>query len=126
METSDIRAKVLEIDAEIRKNPWMDFEVVKYDNWEFIVIGNLSQSYPNRPGQVEISFRYVYFVSMPFYWKTDTSEQVFSLIDGPDFTSINKRFQVEQGYHLFIFKPEDYDEDFGCLIGAKELSYRVL
>lgn len=96
METSDIRAKVLEIDAAIRKNPWMDFEVAKYENNELIVIGNLSQSYPNRPGQIEIIFRDVYFVSMPFSWKTVTSEPVLSLLDGLDYIAINKRFRVEQ------------------------------
>lgn len=126
METNDIREKAIEIDTAIRKNPWMDFEVIKYDNQELIVAGNLSPSYPNRPGQIEIIFNDVFFISLPISWKTDTSAQVFSIVDGDDAISINKFFRVEQGYQIFKFKPEYHEEDFGCLIGAKKIAYRIL
>lgn len=126
MEMDDIREKAIEIDTAIRKNPWMDFEVEKYDHQELIVAGNLSPSYPNRPGRIEILFKDVFFISLPISWKTDTSEQVFSVMDGEDAISINKFFRVEQGYQLFKFKSEDHEESFGCLICAKKISYRIL
>jgi len=126
MEPKDTQKTVSDIDAQVRKNPWMDFEVTNYDRQMLSVIGNISPSYPGQPGQIEINFKDVYFVSLPIAWKTDTSKQVISLVDGPEQFAINKLFRVEQGYLIFKFMPEDYQEGFGCLIGAKEISYRVL
>lgn len=59
-------------------------------------------------------------------WKTDTSLPVLRVLTGDEARSINKRYRVEQGYHLFAFQPEDIADDARCIIAAKAFSWKLL
>lgn len=115
---------VNEINLIIERQLWMDFQVTNYDGYSLTIVGCLSLSFPDQY-EIKIYFRDVFFVSLPMDWKTDTSKIVLSLLEADEAGEINWKFQVESGYHIFRFKPEDYPDDFGCLIGAREISYKL-
>ena len=111
------------INNHIRKEQWFDFEIIKYGQNELFVGGGKSLSYPY---ELEIHFKDVCFVSVPVEWRTDTSNNVLFILEGEEAYKVNRKFQVEQGYHVFKFVPEEYPEDFGCLIGARSLEVEFL
>lgn len=111
-----------EINSFIMQNLWMDFEVMQYVGNEVIIMGSIDISNPH---DIEISFRDVFFISVLMEWKTDTSKKILEIVDGEQAVNINRKFHVEQGYHIFKFVPEDYDSNFGCFIAAKEINYSL-
>src|SRR5258708_4306012 len=123
MTADEVRTMVETIDRTVRKMPWIDFEVKHYLGNELIIMGSLDSSASR---DIEIIFMDVFFVSMPIAWKTDTSKTVLTLVNGEATVVINKRFQVEQGHHIFRFMPEYYADDFYCLVAAKTITWRAL
>ncbi len=95
-----IKAPV-EIDAALRRYPWMDMSLAGDDGRDFVVEGSLSESYPC---EIRIVFRNVNCVSSRRSWKTDTSRAVFSEVVDPEF---NRAFHVEVGYKTFELAAED-------------------
>lgn len=122
MYTGDIRRIVDEINTYIASKPWLDFWVSQYVNKKLVIAGSID---PSGNSDIEIVFSDVFFMSLPVEWGSDTSKGVFQLLEGIDAREINLRFRVEQGYSIFRFIPEDYPEEFGCLIGAKKISYSI-
>ncbi|TCS94870.1 hypothetical protein [Hazenella coriacea] len=120
------RFVVEEINNYLKGELWFDFCVGKYVADELTVYGGLSFSYPD----IEIKFKGVFLISLPMLWKTATETiengTVLTLIDDETAGKINRKFQVEVGYHLFKFTPEDYPSDFGCFISAQEISFNIL
>jgi hypothetical protein len=123
MEKNDVKKVVDEINNYIQKGLWLDFEVSQYSKNKLMITGSID---PSNPHDIEINFEDVFFVSLPLEWKTDTTKTVLHILEGEDAKALNLRFQVEQGYQIFKFSPEDYPDDFGCIIGAKAISYLVL
>jgi len=117
----DAKAAVIGIDAEIRNFSWLDFEVLEFVGRQLTLIGSIDSSVKH---DLEVIFKDINFVSMPFEWKTDTSTKVLELVEGEEAIAINQRFQVEQGYHIFRFHPEDFITPDGCLIAAKSIDWR--
>lgn len=112
-----------EVNEFLERQMWMDFEIVEYNKNILKIIGNIDISQePN----IEIIFENIFFISAPFEWKIDTSEKALYLLEGEEAININKQFQVEQGYHLFQFIPEGYENNFGCTIGAKKMIFNKL
>lgn len=123
MEENKIR-EVLEIfNQYLKKQLWMDFEVIEFSKGELKIIGSIDIS--DKPN-IELIFKDVFFASTPFNWKTDTSNIVAMLLSGEEAKEVNLKFQVEQGYHIIKIWPEDYPEDFGCLFGVKAVCFKVL
>lgn len=122
METIEVKKIIAEITDHICKQLWMDFEITQYSKNKLIVAGIIDPSSPIH--NIEICFEYVFFISLPLEWKTDTSSCILELLEGENAYLINRQFQVEQGYHIFKFTPEDYPNTFGCLIGAKRIAYK--
>lgn len=114
---------VKEINDYIQNGLWLDFEVNHYSKNKLIVYGGLDLIFSH---DIEVHFEDVFFVSLPMEWKTDTKKTVFQILDGEEVKILNIKFRVEQGYNVFKFKAEDYPDDFGCLIGAKKISYVIL
>lgn len=121
MEKKDVQKVVEEIDTRLRKELWFDFEVTQYRKNKLTIIGTLDSSGQHK---IEICFEDVFFVSLPIGWQTDTSKPVLVLVEGDDAFTLNKRFQVEIGYHIFRFTPEYYPEDFACYVAAKHISFK--
>jgi hypothetical protein len=123
MNTLNLKVRVNEINAFIQQNLWLDFEVIEYKKSRLTIFGSIDVSVQH---DIEIHFDDIFFVSLPMEWKTDTSNIVLTMLEGESAVSLNKKFQVEQDYHIFKFIPEDYLEDFGCYIAAKNISYKII
>ncbi|TLS50080.1 hypothetical protein FE782_22365 [Paenibacillus antri] len=121
MSENGISSVVETINSHIQKELWFDFEIIRYERNELVVGGGKSLSYPH---ELEIHFKGVVFVSAPVEWRTDTSRAVFLILEGDEASKVNTKFQVEQGCYIFKFVPEDYPEDFSCLIGASRLEVK--
>ena len=123
MDNSELRKAVENLNKLIRKRPWMDFEVRQYFRNKLTIYGGIDLLYSH---EIEIYFENIFFVSLPIEWKTDTKKNVVKILESEESRKVNIKYKVEQGFTIFSFKPEDYPDDFGCLIGAKELSYKIM
>jgi hypothetical protein len=114
---------VAAIDSYVRTLKWLDFEISEYSGGKLVIHGSIdASSTPN----ISITFNQVFFVSLPFEWKTDTSQQVCGILAGQTARDWNLRYQVEHGFTLYFFKPEDFPDDFLCVIAAKAVSWKQL
>jgi len=122
MDAEQAKRVVDEINAYLTSKPWLDFEVMEYRGYRLVIMGSLDTSTAH---DVEIWFEPVFFVSLPIEWKTDTSSPPLSLVTGDKAIEVNRRFMVEHGNHLFGFSPEDYPDDFKCLISAQAIGFEI-
>jgi hypothetical protein len=122
MNKEEVKLKVEKVNEFIKNGLWFDFEIKQYTNDELTLYGGLSLSYPD----IEIKFKNIFFLSLPMMWKTDTQKTILSVLEGHDEKKICEMFQVEYLHYIFKFTPEDYPPKFGCLIAAKEISYKIL
>jgi hypothetical protein len=120
VDESQVMRVVDNINQHVCQQPWCDFEVKEYRGTKLVVTGSLDVSAAH---MFEVWFEGVFFVSMPMEWKTDTSRPPLALLVGEDAAAVNRRFCVERGHHIFRFTPEDYPDDFGCLVGAREIGF---
>ncbi|MCB9795574.1 MAG: hypothetical protein H6741_22965 [Alphaproteobacteria bacterium] len=111
------------INRYLSSRPWFDFEVMHYQGYRLTIMGGID---PSAAHEVEIWFEDVFFISGPMEWKTDTSTPAVSLLSGGDAIDLNRRFQVEQGHHIFRFSAEDYPESASCLVAAREIGFKVV
>lgn len=110
---------VKEIDNEIRKNKWFDFHILKYDGLTLTVAGSDDLTYYHT---LEINFENIFFVSGFFEgWHSDTTKTVFQQPE--NVKKSNQKYEIEEGYQLFIFKTSDYKNDI--VIAAKEIRYNT-
>ena len=117
--TNDIKAKVAEVDSIIRKQSWFDFHVLSYNESKLVVAGGIDLSYYHT---LEIIFENVFFVSGIFKeWRSDTSAPVFMLPENE--MELNKQFEIEQGYQLFIIRTDDHHNNF--IVAAEKLSFNT-
>lgn len=117
--TAEIRNTAVAIDTYIRQHAWFDFYIKNYDRQNLIVAGSTSLSYPDL---IEIIFEEVFFIQGFFQsWHSDTKSTVFQIPENEK--EINQKFEIAQGYQLFIFKTEDYNNDI--IIAAKTISFII-
>lgn len=115
----NIKPLVDKIDQLIRTHLWFDFHVFKYDGKNLIIAGSIDLGHYHT---LEIVFEGVFFVQGFFTgWHSDTSKAVFTLPN--DEALLSKQFEIEQGYSVFIFKTEDYQNDI--IIAAEKLSFNT-
>ncbi|AWA31042.1 hypothetical protein HYN48_13645 [Flavobacterium magnum] len=110
---------VEKIDSLIRDNLFFDFHVFSYDTKKLILAGSENLTYYHT---LEIIFEDVFFVSGIFaQLKTDNKSTVFSIPE--DQHLLNLTYEIEQGYHLFTLKAEDFKSNF--IIAAKSISFNT-
>ena len=115
--TEEIKNIVTQIDKEIRKEKWFDFHVLNYYGSRLTIGGSVDLTYYHK---LEIVFEDVFFVSGVFAgWRSDTSDEVIILPANEK--DLNQKFEIEQGYQLFIIRAEDYKNNF--VVAAKNLSF---
>jgi hypothetical protein len=115
--TEEIKNRVLNIDLEIRRHEWFDFHVLNFDGSKLTIAGSDDLTYYHT---LEIIFEDIFFVSAFFQgWHSNTKERTFLLPDNEKET--NEKFEIEQGYQLFIFRTEEYTND--VMIAARNLSF---
>lgn len=109
----------------MQRELWFDFEVMQCKGRTLRMVGGIDLS-SHGSENVDIRFEHVLFTSLPAAWKTDTSTPPLRLLAGEEVPRVRRVFGIEQECHIFRFAPEDYPENFGCLIGAKEISFKFL
>ncbi|MCF6404879.1 hypothetical protein L3C95_18410 [Chitinophaga filiformis] len=111
-----------QIDTIIRhERLWFDFTVFHYDGRKLIIAGSDDLTYYH---QLEVIFEDVFFFSGYFDgWKSETQEPVFILPDAETALALNIEYEIVEGYHLFIFKTEDYRND--VIIAAGNVSFNT-
>ena len=110
---------VEEIDSIIRANLWFDFHVLSFEHNRLIVAGGKDLSYYH---SIEVIFEEVFFVSAVFQrWHSDTKQTVFT--ERTDSAEISLQFELEQGFRVFAFKAEDYNQEM--VIAAKSVRYNT-
>ena len=113
----NIKSIVEEIDNKIRGYEWLDFHVLSFDGSRLIVAGSTDLIYFH---EIEIIFENVFFISGFLKgWHSDTKKEVFVLPENEK--ELNEKWEIEQGYQLFLFKIEDYNND--VLIAAENVLY---
>ncbi len=123
MSEQEIKNVLDQINEYLETQLWMDFEIIEYSRYMLRIIGSLDiSSVPD----IEIIFKDICFMSTVFNWKTDTSREAISLIEGDEAKKTNIKFRVEQGYYLVKFQAEDYPNNFGCIFGIREVIFRKL
>lgn len=123
MSEQEIKNVLDQINEYLETQLWMDFEIIEYSRYMLRIIGSLDIS--SAP-DIEIIFKDIFFMSTVFNWKTDTSREAISLIEGDEAKKTNIKFRVEQGYYLVKFQAEDYPNNFGCIFGIREVIFRKL
>lgn len=116
---SETKKLVEQIDSLIRQQPWFDFHVFHYDGSKLIIAGSTDLDYYHK---LEVVFEDVFFVSGHFnLWHSNTKAPVFVLPENE--AQLIRMFKIEQGYQLFVFKTEEYSNDF--VVAAKTVSFNT-
>lgn len=116
---TDLRETVKMIDDMIRKHAWFDFHVFRYTGRNLIVAGSTDLCYYHT---LEIIFENVFcFHGFFSEWHSDTSQPVFVLPSHVE--TFNLRFEIEQGYTLFMFKTEDYSNN--VYIASEKITFNT-
>lgn len=122
MNRREIESQIESFNAYVMSKPWFDFDLIACSPYEVLLHGGLDLTVSP---EVEINFGEIFFVSLLMTWKTDTRSPALAILDGEDAFHVNARFQVEEGFYLFKFRPEYYSNEFGCLISAKTVSWQL-
>ena len=118
---SNNRSTVKQIDDFIRKNLWFDFQLWLYDGRKLVIVGSTDLTYYH---ELEIIFTDVFFASTYFEgWRSDTEKPVVEIPDTELNRELNIKFEIEQGYQIFIIRTEDYQNDI--YIAAKEIDFKT-
>ena len=110
---------VNKIDIIIRSNEWFDFHVLSYDGRSLKIGGGIDLTYYH---SLEIIFTDIFFVHGFFEsWHSDTKDHVIFLPDKEQNRELNKIYEIEKGYQIFILRTENYKSDI--YIAAKEIDF---
>lgn len=102
----------------------MDFDVALSNGWDLTIIGRLDNTL--KTANVEIDFEQVNFISLPFSWKTDTSNQVIQLASEKEIEELTDKFEVENGNYIFKFIAKVFDSEKHYFVGAEKVSCLIL
>jgi len=103
---------------------WFEFEIINYSKKSLEIRGGLDIFDINSPYEFSIIFSDIFYLSSLITWQTDTSKNFLRLIKGKEFLEINQKFKIEQGYLVFEFLVEDY-EDNKFIVVAKKIEYTI-
>lgn len=102
------------------KMPWLDFEVADCTPQTVVLRFGIDLSVQE---VCEIRFQEIFFVKVLMAWHTDTGNGILSLLQGDEMRSVNADHEIEHGFHLFTFQPEDLSDRARCIIAAKTFSW---
>lgn len=121
LKTDKFKPTVKEIDNYIRQNDWFDFHLWRYDGRKLIIAGSIDLSYYHK---LEIIFTDVFFASTFFQdWHSNTKNPVIELPNKELNKELNLKFEIEQGFQIFILRTENYRNDI--FIAAKNIEFNT-
>ena len=115
--------KIEEIKAFIKQKPWFDFQVVSCSNDNLLIAGStaIHMFY-----EIYITFEQVFMLQLNMDWRVDTSSEVIKIVPGRDAREMNLAYQIEQGYQLFEFIPDEVSENTHFYIAAEKIDYEII
>lgn len=115
------KSVVKQIDDYIRESAWFDFHLWRYDGRNLVISGSTDLTYYHK---LEIIFTDVFFASTFFAgWHSDTDKPVIEIPNTELNMELNIKFEIEQGYQIFIIKTEDYKNDI--YVAAKKIEFKT-
>ena len=112
---------VKQIDNHIRQNDWFDFHLWSYDGRRLVISGSTDLTYYHK---LEIIFTDVFYASTFFEgWHSETDKSVIEIPNSDLNKELNIKFEIEQGYQIFIIRTENYKKDI--YIAAKEIQFNT-
>jgi hypothetical protein len=120
MTDDEVLNQVFILNKLLQEKPWLDIDLVECSPYSLVLDCGLDLTVG---ADLEIRFTDIFLTSMVMTWKTDTSKPVIRVLTGDEAYSINVKFSVEEGYHLFSFQPEYLTVDTCCLIAAKSFTW---
>ena len=123
MNQNEVESIIENINSYLNSKLWIDFEVTQYTNYKLLLTGSIAPSSSN--ANIEIEFQEVYYASMLFNWKTDTSIQAIELVSDYEAKEMYSKYKIESGMYIFKFYSEDYLSDIGYYVCAKNISYII-
>jgi len=121
---NELKQTVEEINALIQTQLWFDFEVMTL-GYDLKVAGGLDLFY-NAPDDYDllITFSNVFYISSLMSWRTDTSKNCIRVLEGEEFSAMNKKHQITQGNYVFAISAEDYEDGLYYIV-AENISYEI-
>lgn len=117
--TTELKDLTKEIDNIARQQKWFDFHVLNYSGSKLTIAGGTDLTYYHT---LEVIFEDVFFALVFFNgWRSNTNSTVFTFPDNE--IELNRQYEIEQGYQLFVFKTEEYRNN--VVIAAKKLSFNT-
>jgi hypothetical protein len=120
MTDDEVQKQVLILNKLLQEKPWLDIDLVECSPYSLVLDCGLDLTVG---ADLEIRFSDIFLTSMVMAWKTDTSKPVIRVLTGVEAYSINVKFRVDEGYHLFSFQPENLTADTSCIIAAKSFTW---
>jgi len=102
------------------KLPWLDFEVAECSPQAIVLRFGIDLTVQE---VCEIRFQEIFFVKILMAWHTDTANRILSLMVDDEMRAMNADNEIEQGFHLFTFQPEDLTDRARCVIAAQTFSW---
>ncbi len=122
MNSDGIDVVIGDVNSFVASHLWMDFGVWSFREEDLEISGTLDES---SWSDFRIVFEGVCWASVRFQgWRSDTSRPVLSRVVGAEARSINARFQIEVGHHIFEFVSEDFDEPMWVAARSIEADFR--
>jgi len=115
------KSVVNQIDDYIRQNTWFDFHLWRYDGRNLVISGSTDLTYYHK---LEIIFTDVFFAFTFFQdWHSDTDKPVIEIPNPELNKQLNVKFEIEQGYQIFIIRTEEYKNDI--YIASKKIEFNT-
>lgn len=102
---------------------WVDVDVAEINPYSALI--NCRTTLSQWP-DLEIQFGAVFVALLPMAWSCDMALPVLEMITGDDAFRLNRLYQVETGFHWFLFHPKDFSSQASCLIAAESVSWRLV
>lgn len=96
---------IININSFLKKNSWCDFEIIELKG--ILKIGGKT-SFENKY-DIIISFEDVFFLQCLQSWRTDTSQESFTIPTIEEQRNVNLKYSIEQGFQLFKIIAEDLE-----------------
>ncbi len=107
MNIENINNEIFKINEYLKKCLWMDFEVCQTSFIQAEIAGRKDSSINKYA--ISIIFEQPYFIQGPLFWSLDNDKNFINLASEQEFTEINTKYQIEEGYYLFKIIMEDFE-----------------
>ena len=99
---------------------WVDIDVLRITPYSATIGCRTTLSHAP---DFEVNFGPVFFASLPMTWSCEMALPVLKLVTGDEAFRLNTLYQVETGYHWFMFHSRDLSPQLPFLVAAESVSW---